>query len=121
MAQRAPAPFRLTKDQTASVMHALEERKYGRRLNAEQLAQKANVDLDSVNRVELHLPIHDAAIRERIANALGITTDLLAKVAGLSEIRPEEWQTLQSCLQIGSIGQPEGDCGENIGLRPIQR
>jgi len=117
MAQQAPSPVRLTKDQTSWVMHALEECKYGRRLNAEELAQKAGVDLDAVNRVELHLPIHDAEIRERIANALGITTDLLAKVAGLSEIRPEEWQTLQKCLGAAGTDQSERDCGKGIGLR----
>lgn len=121
MAQRAPAPFRLTKDQTTWVMRALEERKYGRRLNAEQLAQKANVDLDSVNRVELHLPIHDAPIRERIANALGISTGLLAKVSGEDDIRPEAWETLQACLKERAANQSEGPCGESIGLQPIRR
>ena len=119
MAQRASAPFRLTKDQTASVMAALEERKYGRRLNAEDLAQKANVDLDSINRVERHLPIQSTETCQRIANARAITPDLLAKVAGLSEFRSEEWQTLQNCLSAGSGGPSVSDQCERIGLRPV--
>jgi|GEM_PF-2039270 len=119
MAQPAPATFRLTKHQTAEAIAALEERKYGRRLNSEELAQKANVDLDAVNRVERQLPIENRATVERIAHALGINADLLEKVAGLAEISQAEWAAFPGCLAASPPGQPVPAQCERIGFRQI--
>ncbi len=119
MAQPAPAPFRLTKHQTAEVIFALEERKYGHHLNSEELAKKADVDLDFVNCLERHLPIENRHALERIANALGITPDLLCKIAGLSEITPDEWATLQDCLPTSPPGEPVPAQCERIGFRRL--
>ncbi len=121
MAQPAPAPFRLTKRQTADVIAALEERTYGRRLTSEELAQKADVDLDEVNRVERHLPLAKHHALDRIANALGITPELLSKIAGLAEITPEEWTTLWDCLPTSPPGEPVPPHCERIGFRRIWR
>jgi hypothetical protein len=119
MAQPAPAPFVLTKHQTADLMGALEERKYGRRLNAEELAQKASVSLDDVNRVERHLPLGDQPTVEQIAHALGISGDLLGKVAGLVSFTPREWQVLQGCLTCCPPDQPVPDQCQSVGIRRI--
>jgi transcriptional regulator with XRE-family HTH domain len=119
MAQPAPTSFRLTKRQTADLIFGLEERKYGRRLTSQGLAQKADVDLDFVNRVERHLPIENPHALERIANALGITAELLCKIAGLTEITESEWTLLNECLPTSPAGQPVPLQCERIGFRRI--
>jgi transcriptional regulator with XRE-family HTH domain len=119
MAQPVPAAFRLTKHQTADIIAALEERKYGRRLNSQELAQKADVELDLVNRVERHLPIDDQQAVYRIANALGITPDLLCKIAGLTEITQDDWTTLWDCLPMSPPCEPVTPQCEQVGLRRI--
>jgi len=119
MAQPAPTPFRLTKHQTAELIFALEERKYGRRLTSQELAQKADVDLDVVNRVERQLPIENPDSLERIAHGLGITPDLLCKIAGLTEITEAEWTMLHECLPTSPPGQPVPAQCERIGFRRI--
>lgn len=119
MAQPAQAPFRLTKHQTAEILFALEERKYGHRLSSQELAKRADVDLDVINRIERHLPIDDAHALGRVANTLGITPELLCKIAGLAEITPEEWQTLVQCLPTSRPGEPVPPQCERIGFRRI--
>jgi transcriptional regulator with XRE-family HTH domain len=119
MAQPAPSAFRLTKHQTADIMAALEDRKYGRRLTSQELAQKADVELDLVNRVERHLPIENQHALDRIANALGIAPDLLRKIAGLTEITQDEWTTLLACLPTSPPGQSVPAECERIGFRRI--
>jgi transcriptional regulator with XRE-family HTH domain len=119
MAQPAPAPFRLTKHQTADLLAALEERKYGRRLTSQELAQKADVELDFVNRVERHLAIENQPALDRIATALGISPELLCKIASLAEITPAELTTLQDCLPTSPPDQPVPPQCERIGFRRI--
>lgn len=105
---------RLTERETNDLVLRLEERKYGRRLNSMELAQKANVSLDDVNRVENQIPIEDEQAVGRISKALGVRPDLLRKIAGWEEMSNDELNQLHACLR-----QPEGaaapECGQ-IGL-----
>lgn len=97
---------RLTERETNDLIARLEERKYGHRLNSMQLAQKANVSLDEVNRVENQLAPSDPMAAERIARALGINTELLAKIAGLVEMPNEELNQLYQCLGTPAMEAP---------------
>jgi len=119
MAQPAPERFRLTEHQTNDLIFRLEERKYGRRLNSMELAQKATVSLDFVNRVEKQLPIDDRHVLDRIGNALGITADLLCKVAGYEEIAEPEWITLHECLPTSPPGEPVPVQCERLGFKRL--
>lgn len=112
---------RLSKDQTNAIKDELEERKYGKNLTPMELARKADVSLDDVNRFETHLPIEDPAIQNRIANALGITTDLLNKIGGFEEISTDALSQLEQCISDStSTGTTSPEC-QRIGLRPVQR
>lgn len=111
--------IRLSKNQTNALKDELEERKYGENLTSMELADKANVSLDEVNRFERHLPIEDPATQGRIATALGITADLLAKIAGSEEISTEALSELEQCiLDSKSTGTTSAEC-QRIGLRPV--
>jgi transcriptional regulator with XRE-family HTH domain len=105
---------RLTERETNALVFQLEERKYGRRFTSMELAQKANVSLDDVNRVENQIPIEDPQVVGRIARALGVSPDLLRKIAGWEEMSNDELNQLNACLR-----QPEGaaapECAQ-IGL-----
>ncbi len=119
MAQPAPAKFRLTQHQTNEIIFRLEERKYGHRLNSQQLAQKADVSLDFINHVEKQQPFDDPHVLERISIALGITPDLLRKVAGFEEITQDEWVMLHNCLPTSPPGQPVSPECERLGFRRL--
>ncbi len=108
---------RLTEHETNDLVFRLEERKFGRRLNSQELAQKANVSLDEVNRVERQLPVTDPALGERIAKALGIRADLLGKISGQQEITEGELHQLDRCL-LEAGGLIPVEC-EQIGLRRL--
>lgn len=113
--------MRLSKHETNDLLFRLEERKYGHRLNSMQLAQKANVSLDDVNRIERQLPLDDPYIIGRISKALGIRADLLPKIAGLEEISTEELHQLDACLIEAARGAPLGPECESAGLQPIYK
>lgn len=111
---------RLTERETNHLIFRLEERKYGQRLNSLELAQKANVSLDDVNRVERQLPL-DAEVAEKIAEALGISPELLGKIAGLAEIAATESQILESCFCLSPDGaQVPSEC-QRLGFRRVYR
>jgi len=105
MAQSAQNKLRLSEHQTNALIFRLEDRKYGHHLSSMELAQKANVSLDYVNRIENQQPVEDRHALERIAHALGITADLLCKIAGLAEITDEEYRTLESCFELSPHGE----------------
>ncbi len=105
---------RLTEHETNDLIHRLEERKYGRDLNSMELAQKSNVSLDEVNRVENQLPVTEVMVAERIARALGISPELLSKIAGQEEMPNAELNLLHQCLARAAGEMPE-EC-ERIGL-----
>jgi len=105
---------RLTERETNDLVFKLEERKYGRRLNSMELAQKANVSLDDVNRVENQLPVVDPMAAERIARALGISPGLLSRIGGLEEMPNDELNLLHQCLARYAGEMPQ-EC-EQIGL-----
>lgn len=119
MAQPSPSKFRLTQHQTNEMIFRLEERKYGQRLNSQQLAQKADISLDFVNRVEKQEPFEDPHALERISIALGITPELLRKIAGFEEITQDEWVTLHNCLPTSPPGQPVPTECERLGFRRL--
>ncbi len=106
---------RLTQHETNDLVFRLEERRYGHRFNSMELAQKANVPLDEVNRVERQLPIEDPGMVGRIAKILGIGPDLLGKIAGWQEITEGELHLLDRCLAMPGEAMPT-EC-EQIGLR----
>lgn len=117
--------MRLSEHQTNDLIFKLEERKYGHRLNSVELSHKADVSLDYVNRVERQIPIGDQRVMEKIANALGITSSLLRKIAGFEDISADTFHQLEKCLaEPQPEGQGEGgkavspEC-ERIGLRPL--
>ncbi len=110
---------KLTEHETNNFIFWLEERKYGQRLNSMELAQKANVPLDEVNRVERQLPIANPPDAARIAKALGISTDLLAKISGQAPMPEEELNQLEGCLGHGGEVMP-AEC-ERIGLQRLPR
>ncbi|CCF83356.1 hypothetical protein [Nitrolancea hollandica] len=111
--------IRLSKNQTNALKDELEERKYGKHLTSMELADKANVALDEVNRFERHLPIEDPATRGRIATALGITPELLAKIGGSEEISMDALSELEQCiLDSTSTGTTSEKC-QRLGLRPV--
>lgn len=116
MVRPAPEEFRLTEHQTNEAIFRLEERKYGHRLNSEQLAQKASVSLDFVNCVENQLPVTDRHALERIAHALGITVELLGKIAGYADVTEREWTAFQGCLTDSPPGQPVPAECERLGF-----
>jgi transcriptional regulator with XRE-family HTH domain len=105
---------RLTEHETNDLLHKLEERRYGRRFNSMELAQKANVSLDEVNRVENQLPVTDQMAAERIARALGISVVLLGRISGQEEMANQELNQLHQCLAQAEGAMPE-EC-ERIGL-----
>jgi transcriptional regulator with XRE-family HTH domain len=109
---------RLTERETNELVIRLEERKYGRRLNSMELAQKANVPLDQVNRVENQLPVEDPMAVERIARALGISAGLLSKIAGFEEMSNQELNQLHRCLSPAA-GEMPAEC-EQPGLLQAQ-
>ncbi|MBX6770363.1 MAG: hypothetical protein IRY83_01430 [Chloroflexi bacterium] len=121
MAQMAPTPFRLTKHQTAEALALLEERKWGHRLTSQELAQRADVELDVVNSIERHLPLTDPHPIERVAHALGITPELLRKIAALDDITPDEWATFAECARTSPPGEPVPSRCEHLGFRRIWR
>jgi len=106
---------RLTERETNDLVVSLEERRYGRRFTSMELAQKAGVSLDDVNRVENQLPIADPQAESRIAKALGVHSDLLNKIAGLEEMSNDELNQLHACLRQPA-GETPPEC-ERIGLR----
>lgn len=105
---------RLTEHETNDLLHRLEERKYGRQLNSMQLAQKANVSLDDVNRVENQLPLADPMTAERIARALGVSPALLSQIEGQEEMPDQDLNLLYDCLEAGA-GEMLEAC-ERLGL-----
>jgi transcriptional regulator with XRE-family HTH domain len=105
---------RLTQHETNDLIFRLEERRFGRRLNSMELAQKANVALDEVNRVERQLPLTGPMAAERIARALGISPDLLGQISGQEEMANEELNQLYECLGRPAGEMPE-EC-ERIGI-----
>jgi transcriptional regulator with XRE-family HTH domain len=111
--------MRLTERQTNDLIVRLEERKYGHRLNSMELAAKANVSLDDVNRVENQLPIADPTVVHRIANALGVTDDLLRAIAGYAEISAVDYERLERCLvESKGKGPVPPEC-EQLGLKRL--
>jgi transcriptional regulator with XRE-family HTH domain len=108
---------RLTERETNDLLLKLEERKYGRRFNSMELAQKAGVSLDDVNRVENQLPIGRPEAADRVARALGIRPDLLSKIAGLEEMSNDELNRLHACLREPAGATPP-EC-EELGLQPL--
>lgn len=108
---------RLTERETNGLLHRLEERKYGRQLNSMELAQKANVPLDEVNRVENQLPAEDPQAASRIARALGVEPDLLTRISGLEEMSNDELNQLHACLNLPE-GEMPPEC-DLIGLQPL--
>lgn len=105
---------RLTQHETNDLIFRLEERKFGRRLNSMELAQKANVSLDEVNRVERQLPVTDQMAAEHIARTLGISPGLLGRISGQEEMANEELNQLYECLARPAGERPE-EC-ERIGM-----
>lgn len=121
MAQRAPGKFRLTEKQTNELIFRLEERKYGRRLSSMELAQKANVSLDYVNCVENQLPVDDGQVLERIGHALGISADLLRKIAGFVEITDAELQAIEDCFSLSPDGANVPPTCDRLGFQRVYR
>lgn len=119
MAQPASAKFRLTEHETNELIYRLEERKYGHRLNSQELAQKANVSLDFVNCIENQIPVEDRHALDRISNALGITPELLCRIAGFTEITQDEWVMLHDCLPTSRPGEPVSEQCERLGFRRL--
>ncbi len=109
---------RLTERETNDLLLRLEERMYGRRFNSMQLAQKAGVPLDAVNRVENQLPVPDPQARDRIARTLGVSPELLARISGLEEMSNDELNQLHACLR--STGGETPPACEQIGLQPLR-
>ncbi len=110
--------MRLTKHETNGLMIKLEQRKYGRQFNSMELAQKANVSLDDINRVERQLPIDDPNIVAKIAKTLGVTPELLQKIAGLQDMTEQELYQLQNCLSQPPGAGQESEC-EALGLEEV--
>lgn len=109
---------RLSKHETNDLIFRLEELKYGHRFNSMQLAQKANVSLDDVNRVERQIPLDDPRALERIARTLGVTPELLLRIGGIEEISTEDLHQLDRCLlNTQAQGAMTAEC-ERVGLRP---
>ena len=110
---------RVSENQTDILKDELEERKYGERLTSMELASHANVSLDDVSRFERHLPIEDPAILTRLADSLGITTDLYCKIAGTEEISTEALSQLEQCImESKNTGTTSAEC-QRIGLKPV--
>jgi len=109
---------RLTQRETNDLIFRLEERRFGRRLNSMELAQKANVSLDDVNRVEKQIPLESEEAAARIAKALGITVDLLRKIAGYEEMSNEDLNQVDACLAAMAEEQAEELKCEAVGLKP---
>ncbi len=107
---------RLTERETNDLVFKLEERRYGRRFTSMELAQKANVSLDDVNRVENQLPVERPQAAARIARALGIRGDLLTKISGLEEMSNDELNQLHACLR-----QPAGEAPPECEALGLQR
>ncbi|TAK32722.1 MAG: hypothetical protein EPO21_14630 [Chloroflexota bacterium] len=105
MAQASPKRFRLSEHETNALIFRLEQRKYGHRLSSMELAQKANVSLDDVNSVEKQLPIKDQFVLDAIGHALGISGDLLRKIAGFATISAEELQIVEECFGHSPHGE----------------
>lgn len=112
---------RVTEHETNDLVFRLEERKYGRRLNSMELAQKADVPLDDVNRVERQLPLPSEEVVEKIANALGISPELLCKIAGQTEMTGTELEILESCFCLSANGEPVPSECLRLGFRQIYR
>jgi transcriptional regulator with XRE-family HTH domain len=111
---------RLSKNQTNALKDELEKRKYGKNLTSMELASKANVSIDDVNRFERHRPIDDPTIQTRSADALRVTTDLLSKIAGTEEIATETLSQLERRItESKSTGTTSAAC-QRLGLRPVQ-
>ena len=108
--------MRLSEREVGQVLDRLEERRYGRRLDSMELAQKAGVSLDYVNQVENRLSVTDGGAEEKIAKALSISVDLLRRVSGREEFSDEEWSEFQRCLVEDSSGRPSAAC-ERLGFR----
>lgn len=111
--------MRLPEHKTSEVISTLEERMYGNRLSPAQLAQKAGVAPEYVSQLENQIPVDDHIVLGKIADALGVTPDLLHKIAGLEEMSEKELRTLERCLGDPSGGRTGPRCAE-IGLwRPV--
>lgn len=108
--------MRLSEHEVGQVLDRVEERRYGRRLDSMELAQKAGVSLDYVNQVENRLPVTNRRAEEDIAKALSISVELLRKVSGRDEFSEEEWSQFQQCLVEDSGGRPSAAC-ERLGFR----
>ena len=109
----------VTESKTNDLIFRLEQRKYGGRLNSMQLAQKADVSLDYVNRVENQLPVEDQTAVEKMADALGVTPNLLRKISGVEEMSATELSQLEQCLvRPRGEGQLRPEC-RDIGLQPL--
>lgn len=119
MTEPSPKRFRLSAHETNNLVFRLEERKYGRRLSSAELARKADVSLEDVNNVENQLPIENEIILDRIGHALGISGDLLRKIAGYAAITTEEYQTLEHCFGLSPHGEVVPQQCARLGIENI--
>ena len=108
--------IRLSRHETNELILRLEERKYGRRFNSMELAQKAELPLDDINRLEKQMPIDDPGAVERLAKILGVSSDLLVRIAGWQEIPMEQVNQIYQCASE-PIGESSPDC-LRLGMRP---
>jgi hypothetical protein len=114
-----PSRFKLTLHQTNDLIFRLEGRKYGRRLTSVELAEKASVPLDAVNCVEKQIPFDDRALIGGISRALGVSEDLLPKIAGYRPIGANEYARLLMCIGESSAGEAVSAECERLGLRRL--
>ena len=105
-----------SKHETNDLIRRLEERRYGRTFNSMELAQKASVPLDDINRAERQLPIADTQAVERVAKTRGVTAHWVLKIAGLEEISTEELQRLADCLDESGDVSPK--C-QRVGIQRL--
>jgi transcriptional regulator with XRE-family HTH domain len=109
----------LSEQKTNEIVYRLEEMRFGKQLSEEELAQKADVPLDYVNRLETQQRIEDREGAERLAKTLGITSALLEKIMGVEQITHEELQHLENCLARPGSRQAGAVC-QRIGLKNMR-
>ena len=102
--------MRVSEGEASLIIRRLEARRYGRKMESGELAQKAGVALEAVEQVESRVPSVDERSEDQIANTLGITVSLLRKVTGWDEFSTEEWNQFQWCLNEEDPGQPSPAC-----------
>jgi transcriptional regulator with XRE-family HTH domain len=90
---------RLTQTETDRILSELSQCRFNQPLSAPELADKAEVSVDYVNRIEHHMPISNPRAIAKVAEALGVTPALMRKIAGYEDISYDELAQLNNCLE----------------------